>query len=79
MQSSFRGVRAANEADDADDEGMPTGGEVYTVQPAGGGVGQRPPLKKVFKKLFRPTVVPVINCIAVSVWRLLGTSFARGT
>ena len=50
MQSSFRGVRAANEADAADDEGMPTGGEVYTVQPAGGG-GAKAPLEKSVQKV----------------------------
>jgi hypothetical protein len=35
MQSSNRGVRAANEVDAADDEGRPTGGEVYN-RPGGG-------------------------------------------
>ena len=38
MQSSNRGVRAANEVDAADDEGRPTGGEVYN-RPEGGGLG----------------------------------------
>ena len=36
MQSSNRGMRAANEVDAADDEGRPTGGEVYN-RPGGGG------------------------------------------
>ena len=36
MQSSNRGVRAANRVDAADDEGRPTGGEVYNRPGAGG-------------------------------------------
>ena len=64
MQSSNRGVRAANEAYAADDEGRPTGDEANT-RPGGG--GQRPPLKKVFKKCVRPIVGPVIKCIAITV------------
>ena len=38
MQSSNRGVRATNEVDAADDEGRPTGGEVYNRPGGGGGV-----------------------------------------
>ena len=76
MQSSNRGVRAANRVDAADDEGRPTGGEVYT-RPGGG--GQRPTLKKVLKKCVRPIVGPVINCIAITVglWCLLHSDYRR--
>ena len=76
MQSSNRGVRAANRVDAADDEGRPTGGEVYN-RPGGG--GQMPPLKKVLRKCVRPIVCPVINCIAITVglWRLLDSEYRR--
>ena len=47
MQSSNRGVRAANEVDAADDEGRPTGGEVYNR--AGGGAKAH--LEKSVKKM----------------------------
>ena len=75
MQSSNRGVLAANEVDAADDEGRPTGGKAYN-RPGG---GQRPPLKKVLKKCVRPIVGPVINCIAITVgqWRLLDSDYRR--
>ena len=77
MQSSNRGVRAANRVDADDDEGRPTGGEVYN-RPGGGG-GQRPPMKKVLKKCVRPIVGPVINCIAITVglWCLLHCDYRR--
>ena len=76
MQSSNRGVRAANRVDAADDEGRPTGGEVYN-RPG----GQRPTLKKVLKKCVRPIVGPVINCIAITVglWCLLHSDYRRPT
>ena len=69
MQSSNRGVRATNEVDAADDEGRPTGGEVYN----------RPGRKKVLKKCVRPIVGPVINCIAITVglWCLLDSDYRR--
>ena len=44
MQSSNRGVRAANRVDAADDEGRPTGGEVYNQ--SGGRRGAKAPLEK---------------------------------
>ena len=46
MQSSNRGVRAANEVDAADDEGRPTGGEVYN-RPGGGVKSLEKSIKKV--------------------------------
>ena len=48
MQSSNRGVRATNEVDAADDEGRPTGGEVYNRP---GGRGAKAPLEKSVKKV----------------------------
>jgi hypothetical protein len=48
MQSSNRGVRAANRVDAADDEGRPTGGEVYN-RPGGGGAKAH--LEKSVKKV----------------------------